>query len=220
MIGPTADIVDSKDDTDTTSGNQKRILSLVRNMIDGISERDCITAFAGLRPVLAESEDFYIAPSEKVPGFIQVAGIQSPGLTASPAIGEYVKDLLKQAGLSLVEKTQIKYFLPARPTAREASAEQLDKLYAADPAWANIVCRCEKISEAEVVAAVRRGHTTVDGVKFYTRAGMGRCQGGFCSSGILQIISRESGIPITELTKRGPGSELLAGKLGELEVQA
>ena len=220
MIGPTAEIVEEKDDNATTAGNQKRILSLVRNMINGISERDCITAFAGLRPVLAESEDFYIAPSEKVPCFIQVAGIQSPGLTASPAIGEYVKYLLKKSGLSLAEKAQIKYFLPARHTAREATLEQLDKLHAENPAWAHIVCRCEKISEAEVIAAVRRGHTTVDGVKFYTRAGMGRCQGGFCSTGILQIISRESGIPMTELTKRGPGSTLLAGKLGDLEVKA
>ena len=149
-----------------------------------------------------------------------MAGIQSPGLTASPAIGEYVKDLLKKSGLILAEKSQIKYFLPARHTARESSLAQLDKLHAENPAWTHIVCRCEKISEAEVVEAVRRGHTTVDGVKFYTRAGMGRCQGGFCSTGILQIISRESGIPMTELTKRGPGSTLLAGKLGDLEVKA
>ncbi len=219
MIGPTADIVDDKEDTATTADNQKRILSLVRNMIDGISERDCITAFAGLRPVLVGSEDFYIAPSEKVPGFIQVAGIQSPGLTASPAIGEYVKDLLKNAGLLLAEKLQIKYFLPARQKVRELAPEELEKLHRGDPAWTKLVCRCEKISEAEVVEAVRRGHTTVDGVKFYTRAGMGRCQGGFCGVRIMEIISRESGIPMEKLTKRGGGSYMIAGKLGELEVK-
>ncbi len=219
MIGPTADAVDDKDDTATTADNQKRILSLVRNMINGISERDCITAFAGLRPVLEESEDFYIAPSQIVPCFIQVAGIQSPGLTASPAIGEYVKDLLKNAGLKLVEKDRINYFLPARRTARTQTPEQLEELHREDPAWTNIVCRCEKISEAEVIAAVRRGHTTVDGVKFYTRAGMGRCQGGFCGVKIMEIISRESGIPMEKLTKRGGDSRLITGKLGSLEVK-
>jgi glycerol-3-phosphate dehydrogenase len=219
MIGPTADMVENKDDTATTSDNQKRIMSLVRNMINGISDRDCITAFAGLRPVLEGNEDFYIAPSKLVPDFIQVAGIQSPGLTASPAIGEYVKDLLKNNGLTLSEKSNIQYFLPARRAVRELAPEELEKLHQEDPAWTRIVCRCEKISEAEIVAAVRRGHRTVDGVKFYTRAGMGRCQSGFCGVKIMEIISRESGIPMTELTKRGSDSRMIAGKLGELEVK-
>lgn len=219
MIGPTADPVDDKEDSATTSDHLQRILGLVRNMVEGVSPRDIITSFAGLRPVL-DSEDFYIAPSSKVPAFIQVAGIQSPGLTASPAIGEYVKDLLKASGLTLVEKQTIQYDLSPRHEARSESPETLEALHRQDPAWTHIICRCEKISEAEIVEAVRKGHTTVDGVKFYTRAGMGRCQGGFCSAKIMKIISRESGIPMEELTKRGGASRLLAGKLGELEVKA
>lgn len=94
------------------------------------------------------------------------------------------------------------------------------ELHEQDPAWTHIICRCEKISEAEIVEAIRKGHTTVDGIKFYTRAGMGRCQGGFCSANILKIIHRETGIPMEELTKRGGASRILAGKLGELEVKA
>ena len=218
MIGPTADPVEDKEDLETTSAHLKRILGLARGMVNGISQRDVITSFAGLRPVL-DTEDFYIAPSAKVPAFIQVAGIQSPGLTASPAIGEYVKDLLKSGGLRLVEKARIEYDLAPRHLARRESLESLDELHREKPAWTRIVCRCEKISEAEIVEAVRHGHTTVDGVKFYTRAGMGRCQGGFCSARILKIISRESGIPLEELTKKGGGSRILAGKLGDLEVK-
>ena len=218
MIGPTADPADDKEDTSTSSDHMARIVALVRQMVDGISIRDVITSFAGLRPVL-DSEDFYIAPSEKVPRFIQVAGIQSPGLTASPAIGEYVKDLLKESGLTLTEKNGYQYDLPRHREVRHESLEALDRLHAENPAWTHLVCRCEKISEAEIVEAVRKGHRTLDGVKFYTRAGMGRCQGGFCSARIMQIISRESGIPLEELTKKGGDSRLLAGRLGELPVQ-
>ncbi|MBR4675225.1 MAG: NAD(P)/FAD-dependent oxidoreductase [Victivallales bacterium] len=218
MIGPTADPVDDKLDTETTSAHLRRILDQVRSMVNGISHRDLITSFAGLRPVL-DTEDFYIAPSQKAPAFIQVAGIQSPGLTASPAIGEYVKDLLKGEGLRLMEKLHIEYELSPRHEARHETIENLDKLHDEDPAWTHIICRCEKISEAEIVEAVRKGHTTVDGVKFYTRAGMGRCQGGFCSAKILKIISRESGIPMQELTKRGGSSRILYGTLGDLEVR-
>ena len=218
MIGPTADPVEDKEDTETTSDHLQRILGLVRNMVDGISPRDIITSFAGLRPVL-DTEDFYIEPSRLAPAFIQVAGIQSPGLTASPAIGEYVKDLLKGQGLRLVEKARIEYDLEKKHTIRSANDAEIEKLHAENPAWTHIICRCEKISEAEIIEAVRKGHTTLDGVKFYTRAGMGRCQGGFCAAKIMKIISRESGIPMEELTKRGGGSRLILGKLGDLPVQ-
>lgn len=219
MIGPTADPVDDKDDTATTTERFRKILDLARGMIDGIRPGDVIASFAGLRPVL-DSEDFYIAPSKRVPAFIHVAGIQSPGLTASPAIGEYVKDLLKNEGLRLTEKRTIQYDLSPHREVRSLPPEELEKLHAENPAWTRIVCRCETISEAEIIEAVRRGHTTVDGVKFFTRAGMGRCQGGFCTAEILKIISRESGIPMEQLTKRGGESRILVGKLGDLEVKA
>ena len=218
MIGPTADMVEDKEDAATTGEHFDKILSMTQNMVKGVERRDVITAFAGLRPAIA-GDDFYIAPSEKVPNFIQAAGIQSPGLTASPAIGIYIKDLLKKCGLVLTEKTDIIYENPEHPEVRNQSDDVIEKLCKKNPAYSRIICRCEQISEAEIIDAVRCGHTTVDGVKFHTRAGMGRCQGGFCGAKILEIISRESGIPMTELTKRGGNSRIIAGKLGELEVK-
>ena len=217
MIGPTADPTDDKEDTATSSDHMQRIVSLVSRMVDGVSPRDIITSFAGLRPVL-DGEDFYIALSEKVPQFVQVAGIQSPGLTASPAIGEYVKDLLKTGGLQLIEKREYDYELPRRHEVRHESLETLDRLHEENPAWTHLVCRCEKISEAEIVEAIRKGHRTLDGIKFYTRAGMGRCQGGFCSAKIMEIVSRETGLPLSELTKNGGASRLTVGCLGDRPV--
>ena len=219
MIGPTADVVEDKTDDFTTADNFSRILKLVDPMISGISARDVINSFSGLRPVILEQEDFYIAPSDKVANFIQAAGIQSPGLTASPAVGEYITSLLENAGLTLTRKTTPRITLEKPIESRKLSAEELAELHDSNPGATDWVCRCEKISEAEIVEAVRHGHTTLDGVKFYTRSGMGRCQGGFCSARILRIISRESGIPMAELTKRGGNSYLLAGKLGDLEVK-
>ena len=218
MIGPTADMVESKDDTATSAENFRKILSLVQKIVPAVTQKDVISSFAGLRPVM-ENEDFYIAPSEKVPCFIQAAGIQSPGLTASPAVGEYITDLLKTAGLSLTEKTAERVMLTSLPEIRNLTDEETDRLYQENRKVTSYVCRCEKITEAEIIEAVRHGHTTLDGVKFYTRAGMGRCQGGFCQARIMEIISRESGIPLEELTKKGGASYLLAGRLGSLKVK-
>lgn len=219
MIGPSAVMVDDKEENSTTAPEREIIFEHSKKMIKGISERDLVAAFSGLRPVLPGNEDFFIARSEKSSDLIQAAGIQSPGLTASPAIGVFVRDLLAGCGLELKAKETPRKVLPPGNRARELSPEELDKLHADDQLSSRIICRCEFISEAEIVAAVHRGHVTLDGVKFRTRAGMGRCQGGFCGPRIMQIISRESGIPMEELTKRGPGSHLLAGKLGDLEVK-
>ena len=219
MIGPSAVMTEDKEETGTTAEEREKIFAHSRKMVNGISERDLVAAFSGLRPVLVGNEDFYIGRSEKSPDLIQAAGIQSPGLTASPAIGVYIKDILGKCGLTLEPKSEPRKKLPPEKRARELSPEEIDKLHADDKLASRIICRCEFISEAEIVAAVRRGHVTLDGVKFRTRAGMGRCQGGFCAPRIMQIISQESGIPMEQLTKRGPGSELLAGHLGDLEVK-
>jgi glycerol-3-phosphate dehydrogenase len=180
-------------------------------MVPSLSRNDVITSFAGLRPCL--NEDFYIEPSKKAPAFIQVAGIQSPGLTASPAIGEYVKDLLKETGLDLTEKPGWDPFVEDRPRSRELSPFELDELIAGNSAWGNLVCRCEKVSEAEIVEAVRLGHYTLDGIKYFTRAQMGRCQGGFCTYKIIKIIMRETGLSWEKITKHGGASPILAGRL-------
>ncbi|MBR2510309.1 MAG: FAD-dependent oxidoreductase [Lentisphaeria bacterium] len=209
MIGPTAQITDDKNDNSTTKISKDEIFSLAQNMVSGISERDLITSFSGSRPVIENKEDFFIAISKCAPNFIQAAGIQSPGLTASPAISEYIGELLVQCGLKLVTR-KTPFILPEKiPHLRELSTVQLEKLYRQDPAWANIICRCEKISEAEIRIAVRRGHTTLDGVKFATRASMGRCQGGFCTMKIMQIIADESGIAFENIVKNKKNSAII-----------
>jgi glycerol-3-phosphate dehydrogenase len=180
-------------------------------MTPHLSRSDIIMNFAGVRPVL--DEDFYIEPSKKAPALVQVAGIQSPGLTASPAIGEYVKDLLKGMGLVLTEKTDFDPNIPKRRRARELSPYDLDALIAENPQWGSIVCRCETVSEAEIVEAIRLGHHTLDGVKYFTRAQMGRCQGGFCTYKIMKIIMRETGLGWDELTKHGGTSRVIEAAL-------
>ncbi|MDR0524527.1 MAG: NAD(P)/FAD-dependent oxidoreductase [Spirochaetaceae bacterium] len=211
LIGPTADDTDDKKDRATSAKQLEQILEAGKTMIPELNPADVITAFAGLRPYLGE--DFYIEPSKTAPRFIQVAGIQSPGLTASPAIGEYVKNLLKEMGLTLPKKPEWNPFVPPRPRARECSPEELDQLIALDPAWGNIVCRCEKVSEAEILQALQLGHSTLDGIKYFTRAQMGRCQGGFCSYKIIKIILRETGLSYQEITKQGGKSYILPAAL-------
>ena len=212
MIGPTAQLVDSKEDNATTEANRAAIFALARGMVGGITERELIASFAGLRPVLEGQEDFFIAPSRIAPEFIQVAGIQSPGLTASPAIAEMVASLLEKNGLKLSAKESCT--LPPKPMAlRELAPEAVDALHKDDAGWTNIVCRCERVSEAEIRAAIRAGHTTVDGVKLSTRAGMGRCQGGFCMLKIMRLIAEECHVELDAVLKRELGSELAVASL-------
>jgi glycerol-3-phosphate dehydrogenase len=213
MIGPTATEIEDKEDKATTAEGLQHILHHVRQMMPSIQLKDIITAFAGLRPAL-KTGDFYIARSENVPALFQVAGIQSPGLTAAPAIVEMVKNMLLQAGLALVESPSYDSYRPAGKKIRHLDIAEIDRLIAEDSSYARVVCRCEKVSEAEVVQAVRNGHITMDGVKFATRCGMGRCQGGFCSFRVMEIIQRETGMPYEAITKRGGGSYIVAGRLG------
>ncbi len=212
LVGPTAKEIEDKYDLSTTAEELEKIFDSARRLVPGISQNDVITSFAGLRPALKEG-DFYIDFSKKVPQFIQVAGIQSPGLTASPAVGVYVKDLLKRSGFPLIEKKDFDPYLEHLPNLRELGPCDADELMQKDKAYGNIVCRCEKVSEAEIVAAVRRGHTTLDGIKYFTRAGMGRCQGGFCTYKIIKILMRETGLPYDRITKKGKQSILLKDRL-------
>ena len=201
MIGPTADEVDDPEDTTTTAAGAARVLAAAKRLVPGISERDVIAEFAGVRAVL-DDEDFRIGPTD-APGFFDVAGIQSPGLTAAPAIAVMVADLLRAAGLELVPDRVDEVRIP-RPVhfASMPTAEQT-RLAAADPAYAQIVCRCEIVTEAEIRDSIGRGARTLDGLKFRTRAGMGRCQGGFCTSRCMDLLARELHVPLTSITKRG-----------------
>ncbi|MFW5747566.1 MAG: NAD(P)/FAD-dependent oxidoreductase [bacterium] len=213
LVGPTAEELRDKEDLSTSVDKLEIAFNASRKMMRSVSRGDVITTFAGSRPSM-KGGDFYIALSEKAPRFVQVAGIQSPGLTASPAIGEYVKDILKRAGCRLVEKVEFDPYVEKEPRLSGMDYDEIDALIARDSAYGNIVCRCENVSEAEIVAAIRKGHRTLDGIKFYSRAGMGRCQGGFCTYKILKILMRETGMRYNEITKNGKGSTLLAGELG------
>ncbi len=212
MVGPTARMTEDKTDVSTSEDDRRKIFELARKMVPAVDPRDVIGCFAGLRPVLQPDGKFMLKLSEIAPAFVQAAGVQSPGLTASPAIAEYLTGLMEKAGLCAPAKKTVAPPLEEVKPLREMTPEEADAHFQQDPAWTRIVCRCETVSEAEIVRAVRLGHRTLDGVKFFTRAGMGRCQGGFCTSRIIRIIARETGMSVEEITKRGGASRLTAGR--------
>ena len=211
MLGPTACATDSFDDYGTTAAGWREVFDYVRQLAPELKASDLITAFAGLRAA-SNHEDFIIGPSAVSQRFIHAAGMESPGLTAAPAAARLVCEHLQEAGLDLKPK---KVFDPIRRVIRirDLSASEQAQLMQQDAAYSKIVCRCEYVSEGEIRDAIRRGATTLDGVKLRTRSGMGRCQGGFCTPKIIGILSRELGLPPEKITKRGPGSPLLAGRL-------
>jgi glycerol-3-phosphate dehydrogenase len=207
MVGPTAHFVDSKEDRTTSAQGFEEVFQAVRAIVPGISPRDCIAQFAGLRAVL-DSEDFLIGPTS-LRGFINVAGIQSPGLTAAPAVARKVTQILADEGLKLELNDDFKAKNPPRIRFASLSLQEQKELVAKDPSYGRIVCRCEMITEGEIIAAIRAGARTLDGLKLRTRAGMGRCQGGFCTARAMELLSRELGLPLHTITKRGGNSWLV-----------
>ena len=213
MVGPTAEDTDDRYDVSTTDAGAAKVFDFVRKICPAISPRDTIAEFAGLRAV-SDTNDFIIGPTT-VKGFINAAGIQSPGLTASPAIAEYVRDILKDEGLRLEEKADFREHVPWAARFSAADLDERERLVAGNPLFARVVCRCELVTEAEVQDAIDRGARTLDGIKFRTRAGMGRCQGGFCTSRCMELLARRSGVPIHAITKRGGGSWMVAEMTNE-----
>jgi glycerol-3-phosphate dehydrogenase len=204
MVGPTAESVTDRTDLATSAAGSAEIFAAVTRIVPGISARDCIAEFAGLRAP-ADGEDFVIGPTAKR-GFINVAGIQSPGLTAAPAIAELVSEILQAEGLKLTPNQRFTPTLPRMARFAELSTAEQMALAAADRRHARLVCRCEWVTEGEVVAAIEQGARTLDGIKFRTRAGMGRCQGGFCTSRCLHLLAEAQGVPLSEVTKKGGDS--------------
>ncbi|MBF0359859.1 MAG: NAD(P)/FAD-dependent oxidoreductase [Oligoflexia bacterium] len=228
MVGPSAEDIDDKNDLTTTDEVCWQIFDKAKQMIPAIHHKYLISTFAGNRPVPVKliknakgkyvkdpdgDDDFIIAKTDDVPGFINVAGIQSPGLTAAPAIAEKVISILKDDGVVLKAN---KYFVSTNPNPkkiREMSDDELDKLIKSEPDYGKIVCRCEMVSEGEIMNAIENGAQTLDGVKFRTRAGMGRCQGGFCSFKTMELLAKGLDISPLEITKRGEGSNILVEDL-------
>ncbi len=211
MVGPTAEEVENRYDFTTTNDGSDNVFSFVRNICPSIHPKHTIAEFAGLRAA-SNTGDFIIGTTD-VRGFINAAGVQSPGLTASPAIAQFVIEILGNEGLPLVEKENFHAHVEPPPRFALQKPAKQRELAEKDPRFGQIVCRCELVTEAEIHLAVDHGARTLDGVKFRTRAGMGRCQGGFCSARIMEILSERLQIPIEEVTKRGSDSWIVTPML-------
>ena len=215
LVGPTAVDIDDFEGVNTTSEGLSDLLARGAMSVKQLPTRQIITSFAGLR-AHEEGGDFVIGEAEDAPGFFDAAGIESPGLSCAPAIGEY---LAQQIARKLSAKKKENFISERKgiPSMALASPEEKRKLIAENPLYANVVCRCETVTEGEIVDSINRplGATTLDGVKRRTRAGMGRCQAGFCSPKTVEILARELGRDIAEITKNDPGSEFLVGSIKE-----
>ena len=214
LVGPTAEDQDNKGCTATTAAGLRRVTETAARSVPNLPMRDVITSFAGLRAHLVDGDDDFIV-GESADGFFEAVGIESPGLSSAPAIGQYLAELAAEK-LGAAERDD---FIPERqdiPRPREMDFEARQALIEKDPTYATVACRCEQITEGEIREAIRRGARSLDGVKRRVRAGMGRCQGGFCSPRTLELLHEELGIPMTELTKSGGDSRLLAGRTKEV----
>jgi glycerol-3-phosphate dehydrogenase len=196
------------DDRALEEGALEMTVKSVRVLVPDLDfERNVITAFSGLT-ARNDRNDFIIEASAKYPTFVNVV-LTPPGITCSPIIGIRVAEILKENGLELHKK---KDFNPCRrriQPPRDLSETRIRELLEQDPGFGRVVCRCEKVTEGEIVKAVHRGASTLDGLKFRTRAGMGRCQGNYCTPRVSRILAGELNQPMEDMTKRGPGSNLL-----------
>ncbi len=207
MIGPTAEAVPDCEERSTSRSGKLAVLANVRNLIPALKEEQIIASFAGVRPTTKEG-DFHIREDRE--GFINLVGIQSPGLTAAPAIAEEVAKMLGQ-GAELIPRKGYIAKRTAIPRFRLLSNKERNDLIKKDPEFGEIVCRCELVTKAEVKEAIRRGARTLDGIKFRTRTQMGRCHGSFCTMKIMSIMAEELQIPYGAISKRGKGTELIKG---------
>lgn len=214
ILGSTAEIQKDKENTSFTKDQADLLFNSASRLIPELEKKYIIRVFSGLRPVEVNSNnDFVIEEDEKNKGFYNAIGIQSPGIASSFAIAEYMVDLMKK-DIDLKEKSNYDKKRKAIVDFSKLSTEERKKLVDKDPKYANVICRCEVVPEAEILDAIRRpcGARTVDGVKRRTRSGMGRCQGGFCESRIVEILSRELGKKPEEILKENKGSEILIGE--------
>ena len=209
MAGPTADDVGDKADTRTTAAGLEKIRQSATRVWPGFPADGVIATFAGLR-AHGDRGDFVLGEPPDAPGFFNAAAIESPGLTAAPAIAEWLAEGVAKTINAPCSTHNVKRAAHWKPFREMTDAERAAAV-ARDPAYGRIVCRCESVSEAEIRAAIRCriGARTLDGVKRRTRAGMGRCQGGFCSPRIIAILCEELGLEPEQVTKFGGGSWLL-----------
>ncbi|MBF0316137.1 MAG: NAD(P)/FAD-dependent oxidoreductase [Oligoflexia bacterium] len=229
MLGPTAENMQAKDreDLSTDQCGYQEIMERVKFMLPAINERAIIAGFSGMRPIPREHHDFIIG-NTSVAGFFQAIGMHSPGLTAAPAIAmdvaKMVSNYLSESKLIQKQKRCSKDYQQKEhhclchtpKKLREVKKfSELQKLWKSDPEYGEVVCRCEEVSLAEIRAAIRDGATTLDGVKFRTRMGMGRCQGAFCTYRAIEVMASELAVPHHKISKKGKKSTIIVATLGK-----
>ena len=211
IVGPTAIDIEDRDGTNTTAAGLEELIAKAGISVDNLPIRQTITSFAGLR-AHEDHHEFVIGEAEDAPGFVDCAGIESPGLTSAPAIGLTVAELLREK-LGLRKKEDFIATRKGLLDPKSLTKEAYQALIRENPAYGQIICRCEQVTEGEIIDAIRRplGARSLDGVKRRTRAGMGRCQAGFCSPRVMEILARELGVSQAEITKCGGASRLIVG---------
>ncbi len=212
LVGPDAESIEAKDNVETTAENMEFIRNTAMKTTDKINFRESIRSFAGLR-ANPDCGDFIVEESKDVKGFIDVAGMKSPGLSSAPAVALDVVEILKNSGLKTEKKNTFEKYRK-QINFMELSSEEKAQIIKSDSRYGKIVCRCESITEGEIVESIKRsfGSITLDGVKRRCRPGMGRCQGGFCGPRVQEIISRELDIPMEDIVMDKDGSYILIGR--------
>lgn len=213
LLGPTAEDLPrkNKDSLETTSRGIEAVINGARRLVPKLDLALAIKTFAGLRP--ESSDRKFVVGKSVVQGFFQAAAMRSPGLTAAPAVAHFLVHEVMARELDLTEKTSFQPTRKGIPRTAELTEEEWDALIRKDARYGHVVCQCNCVTEGEIVEAIHRGARSLDGVKFRTRAGFGRCQGGFCTDRILLILSHELGVPPGEITLRGRKSQAVNGMI-------
>lgn len=211
MIGPNSELIERKEDSSATGAGINEVLEGAKKLIPSLNSKYVIAMYAGIRAAGSAGKDFVIEIPEGMQGIVNLGGIDSPGLASAPAIAEMVLDLLKEAGEEFVLRKNWNPARKAKPVFHLLSHLEKAELIRKNPAYGRIVCRCEEITEGEVLDAIRSPIPagTYDAVKRRTWLGTGRCQGSFDHPRVIDIIANELKIPVTGVTKKGTGSELI-----------
>ena len=213
LVGPTAEDLDNKVDVSVTTEGLDSIYADVSKMIPRVNVRDTITQYSGLRPN-RNPEGLHVDVYDDLKGYVNLSGVRSTGLTLSVAMGKYVVEKLKEIGCPLALKENFKATRKGIPIFHKMSREEQEEMIQRNPLYGTVICRCETITEGEIVDAIRRplGAKTVDAVKRRVRAGMGRCQAGFCGPRVLEILARELKVSPEQINKNLKGSYMVVGK--------
>lgn len=222
LLGPSAEFIEDPEDKKTTKEMMKQILIEAKEIIPSISEKSVINAYSGIRCKLVSPKkggwaDYRIEESKQTPGLINLLGVESPGLTAAPAIAKYVLELVSKH-FDFKEKSDFKIKKQGERFSELPEKEQT-RLIKKDPSWGRIVCRCEHITEREVIDALSNplGAKTLSSVKYRCRAGMGRCQGGFCTQHIVRIMENKFNMDVKDIKLKSPDSYLFTGRTREAD---